>query len=68
MCFFGGRGDEESFNMTLGAKYEALSPSLILPPANEVWGKVLFLHLYVILFTGGGLCQGGGVSVRVGLC
>ena len=28
---------------------------LLLPPANEVWGKVLFLHLFVILFTGGGL-------------
>ena len=24
-----------------------------LPPANEVWGKVLFLHLSVVLFTGG---------------
>ena len=26
---------------------------LFLPPANEVWGKVVFLHLCVILFTGG---------------
>ena len=26
---------------------------LILSPANEVWGKVIFLHLSVILFTGG---------------
>ena len=25
----------------------------MLPPANEVWGKVIFLHLFVILFTGG---------------
>ena len=24
-----------------------------LPPANEVWGKVIFLHQFVILFTGG---------------
>ena len=24
-----------------------------LPPANEVWGKVIFLHLSVILFTVG---------------
>ena len=24
----------------------------LLPPANEVWGKVIFLHLFVILFTG----------------
>ena len=26
-----------------------------LPPAEEVWGKVMFLHLCVILFTGGGV-------------
>ena len=25
-----------------------------LPPANEVWGKVICLHLFVILFKGGG--------------
>ena len=25
-----------------------------LPPANEVWGKVMFLHLCVMLFTGEG--------------
>ena len=35
---------------------------------NEVWGKVMFLHLSVILFMGrvsvkGGLCP-GGVSVQ----
>ena len=32
---------------------------LFLPPANEVWGKIIFLHLCVILFTvggGGSLC------------
>ena len=28
--------------------------SRFLPPANEVWGKVIFLHLSVILFHGGG--------------
>ena len=34
-----------------------------LPPANEVWGKVIFLHQFVILFTGGGVrgCSRGGV-------
>ena len=26
---------------------------IYLPPENEVWGKVIFLHLSVILFTGG---------------
>ena len=29
------------------------SMSLFLPPANEVWGKAIFLHLSVILFTVG---------------
>ena len=35
-----------------------------LPPANEVWGKVIFSQVCVrILFTGGeGACSGGGVS------
>ena len=42
----------------------------LLPPTNEVWSKVMFLHLSVILFRGGslsrgrGLCPGGGVSVQ----
>ena len=27
---------------------------LFLPPANEVWGKVMSLQLSLILFTGGG--------------
>ena len=31
-----------------------LTVSMFLPPAKEVWGKVMFLHLCVILFTGGG--------------
>ena len=32
-------------------------------------GKVMFLHLSVILFMEeGGLCAGGGVSVQGGLC
>ena len=30
----------------------------ILPPANEVWGKIIFLHLSVILFTGGSTWRG----------
>ena len=29
----------------------------LLPPATEVWGKVIFLHLSVILFTGGVVSQ-----------
>ena len=27
--------------------------NLLLPPANEVWGELIFFHLCVILFTGG---------------
>ena len=31
---------------------------ILLPPANEVWGKVIFLHPSVILFTGGSTLAG----------
>ena len=56
----------------VGKKYLNLQVITFLPPANEVWGKVMFLHLCVILFTGGGgLClsmhhrsHDRGVSVR----
>ena len=34
-----------------------------LPPANEVWGKVIFLHLFVILFTGGGVVSQHALQV-----
>ena len=45
----------------------------LLPLVNEVWGKVMFLHLCVIVFTRGGslpmggLCPGASLSkvVRV---
>ena len=33
----------------------------LLPPANEVLGKVMFLHLCVILFTGGSASREGGL-------
>ena len=43
-----------------------------LSPANEVWGKVMFLHLCDILFTGGDLHPGGsassGVCIHRGVC
>ena len=38
-----------------------------LPPANEVAGKVMFLHLSVILFTEGSLST-GGLCPQGGLC
>ena len=53
-------------------KSNYLVPYVLLPPANEVWGKVIFLHLSVILFTGGpawlwGAMRGcGGASVVAG--
>ena len=37
-----------------------------LPPANEVWGKVIFLHLFVILFTGGSTWAGAPEQVPPG--
>ena len=46
----------------------------LLRHANEVWGKVMFLHLCVILFTGGlhsrrGVCiQGGGSASGMRVC
>ena len=44
---------------------------IFLPPANKVWGKVMFLHLCVILFTEGVCIQGGlylvGVCIQGGL-
>ena len=44
--------------------------SVFLPPANEVWGKVIFLHPFVILFMGGGhvwsLPVGGACMVALG--
>ena len=35
---------------------ECILVYLLLPPTNGVWGKVIFLHLFVILFTGGNVC------------
>ena len=38
----------------------------LLPPANEVWGKVIFLHLSVTLFTGEGKYLGRYPPPRAG--
>ena len=35
--------------------YASYWNAILLLPANEVWGKVIFLHLSVILFTRGGV-------------
>ena len=40
----------------------------LLPPANEVWDKVIFLHLFVILFTGGHAWLLGGMCGCWGVC
>ena len=42
-----------------------LSDKLLLPPVNEVWGKVMFLLTSVILSKGGGVSVQG---VSGGLC
>ena len=39
--------------------------NLLLPPANQVSGKIIFLHLFVILFTGG---VGGYPSMPCSRC
>ena len=42
---------------------------IFLPPANEVWGKVMFKHLSVMLFTGRGCipaCNGLRVYTSLG--
>ena len=38
---------------SMSGRYASYWNAFLLPPANEVWGKVIFLHLFVILFTGG---------------
>ena len=40
----------------------------LLRPANEVWGKVIFLHLSVILFTGGVVSQHAPGSHYISSC
>ena len=44
--------------------------NLLLLPANQVWGKIIFLHLFVILFTGGGgwVSQHALQQVSRGVC
>ena len=38
--------------------------NLFLPPANEVWGKVMFLHVSVILSPEGGGLHPEGVCIQ----
>ena len=46
-----GGSNRWSLKCASGGMFYVLSTKL--PPASEVWGKVIFLHLFVILFTGG---------------
>ena len=39
-------------------QYTSCRNAFFLQPANEVWGKVILLHLCVILFTGGSASRG----------
>ena len=41
-------------------KYEICQRLILLPTAYEVWGKVMFLHVPLILFTGGDVSIGAG--------
>ena len=41
---------------------------ILLSPANEVWGRVIFLHLFFILFTWGGVHGQGGMRGCGGAC
>ena len=45
-------GDHHTWSAS--GQYTSFRNAFLLPPANEVWGKVMLLHLCVILFTGGG--------------
>ena len=45
--------------------WSTITNQVLLPPANKVWGKVIFLHLFVILFTVGGSGPGGACSQGV---
>ena len=47
MCVYAPLGDERLCK----AEY---CTCILLPPANEVWGKVMFVHVSVILSMGGG--------------
>ena len=38
---------------SIRASFAAKQRVKLLPPANKVWGKVMLLHMCVILFTGG---------------
>ena len=42
--------------------------SVLLPPANEVWGKVICLQVCVCVHRGGCLAPGGSVSGGSGVC
>ena len=44
--------------LTTSDSFATNQMAYLLPPTNEVWGKVIFLHLSVILFTGGGTWAG----------
>ena len=59
-----GGSNRWSLKCASGGMFYVLSTKL--PPASEVWGKVIFLHLFVILFTGGhAWLLGGGRACMV---
>ena len=70
--------EADSSIRSMSGRYASYWNAFLLPPANKVWGKVIFLHPFVILFTGGwhawlilgGMCDcsGGACMVAPGGC
>ena len=53
----GGRVKEEPL-LEVRILLECILVQTLIPPTNELWSKVIFLHLSVILFTGGSTWAG----------
>ena len=62
--------DNLNHRLNLNTKCKHLKQTMfnLLSPANEVWGKVMFLHMCVILFTGGWLPSMHHMSHVQGVC
>ena len=62
--------DHLNHRLNLNTKYKHLKQTTfnLLSPANEVWGKVMFLHMCVILFTEGWLPSMHHMSHDQGVC
>ena len=60
----------KEFSLARNYRFSQINGPKLLPPANEVWGKVMFLHLSICLGEGGvsvGVCIQGESASR-GVC